>query len=53
MIPMAVMAYRATKHSSTDFTPNMMLFGLELTEPVDLVAGMPLSETSVPTPVEN
>ncbi|XDV23189.1 hypothetical protein PO909_027876 [Leuciscus waleckii] len=50
MVPMAVMAYRATKHSSTGFTPNMMLFGRELTEPVDLVAGMPLSETSAPTP---
>lgn len=27
MIPYAVMAYRATKHSSTGLTPNMMLFG--------------------------
>lgn len=50
MVPMAVMAYRATKHSSTGFTPNMMLFGRELTEPADLVVGLPFSETSAPTP---
>ena len=41
MIPYAVMAYRATKHSSTGLTPNMMLFGRETTEPIDLVAGLP------------
>ncbi|KAF0026162.1 hypothetical protein F2P81_020899 [Scophthalmus maximus] len=29
MIPYGVMAYRATKHSSTGLTPNMMLFGRE------------------------
>ncbi|KAL7883473.1 hypothetical protein SRHO_G00011310 [Serrasalmus rhombeus] len=39
MIPYAVMAYRATKHSSTGFTPNMMLFGREITEPIDIAAG--------------
>ncbi|XP_037834631.1 uncharacterized protein LOC112450568 [Kryptolebias marmoratus] len=38
MLPYALMAYRATKHSSTGFTPNMMLFGREITEPIDLVA---------------
>ncbi|XP_026022288.1 uncharacterized protein LOC113021785 [Astatotilapia calliptera] len=41
MIPYAVMAYRATKHSATGFTPNFMMFGRELSEPVDLVAGLP------------
>ncbi|XP_061754270.1 uncharacterized protein LOC133551511 isoform X2 [Nerophis ophidion] len=41
MIPYAVMAYRATKHSSTGFTPNYMMFGRELSEPVDLVSGLP------------
>lgn len=44
------MVYRATKHSSTGFTPNMMLFGQELTEPIDLVAGMPPNDTSAQTP---
>lgn len=41
MIPYAVMAYRATKHSATGFTPNFMMFGREISEPVDLVAGLP------------
>lgn len=41
MTPYAVMAYRATKHSSTGLTPNMMPFRWEITEPVDLVAGLP------------
>ncbi|KAL0151489.1 hypothetical protein M9458_053275 [Cirrhinus mrigala] len=45
MDPYAVMAYRATKHSSTGFTPNMMLFGREITEPIDLVAGKPPNDT--------
>lgn len=50
MIPYAVMAYRATKHSSTGFTPNMMLFGREVTEPIDLVAGLPPGHESAQTP---
>lgn len=33
MIPYAVMAYRATKHSATGFTPNFMMFGREVREP--------------------
>ena len=41
MIPYAVMAYRSTKHSATGFTPNFMMFGREISEPVDLVAGLP------------
>ncbi|KAI4905604.1 hypothetical protein NFI96_006898 [Prochilodus magdalenae] len=52
MIPLAVMAYRATKHSSSGLTPNMMLFGRELTEPIDLVAGLPPDHESAKTPPE-
>ncbi|CAL9697681.1 unnamed protein product [Knipowitschia caucasica] len=40
------MAYRATKHSSTGLTPNMMLFGREITEPIDLVVGLPPNDTN-------
>lgn len=40
-LPFAVLAYRATKHSATGFTPNLMVFGQEVSEPVDLVAGLP------------
>uniref|UniRef100_A0A8C9Y874 Gypsy retrotransposon integrase-like protein 1 n=1 Tax=Sander lucioperca TaxID=283035 RepID=A0A8C9Y874_SANLU len=50
MTPYAVMAYRATKHSSTGLTPNMMLFGQEITEPVDLVAGLPPDPDNTTTP---
>uniref|UniRef100_A0A8C5D4N0 Gypsy retrotransposon integrase-like protein 1 n=2 Tax=Gouania willdenowi TaxID=441366 RepID=A0A8C5D4N0_GOUWI len=49
MIPYSLMAYRATKHSSTGLTPNMMLFGREITEPVDLVVGLPPGENDINT----
>ncbi|KAL6470505.1 hypothetical protein MHYP_G00216240 [Metynnis hypsauchen] len=52
MTPLAVMAYRATEHSSTGLTPNMMLFGRELMEPIDLVAGLPPDHDSAKTPPE-
>ncbi|KAL2099461.1 hypothetical protein ACEWY4_005941 [Coilia grayii] len=50
MIPFALMAYRATTHSSTGFTPNMMLLGREVTEPIDLVAGLPPGHEYEKTP---
>lgn len=42
MIPYAVMAYRATNHSATGLTPNIMMFGCKDSEPEDLVAGLSL-----------
>ncbi|XP_042274322.1 uncharacterized protein LOC121901544 [Thunnus maccoyii] len=50
MIPYALMAYRATKHSSMGLSPNMMLYGREITEPVDLVAGMPPDNDNISSP---
>uniref|UniRef100_A0A3B4WDD1 Gypsy retrotransposon integrase-like protein 1 n=2 Tax=Seriola lalandi dorsalis TaxID=1841481 RepID=A0A3B4WDD1_SERLL len=50
MIPYALMAYRATKHSSTGLSPNMMLYGRETTEPVDLVAGTSPDNVPVSSP---
>lgn len=41
MIPYALMAYRATKHGVIGFTPNFMMFGREVSEPMDLVIGVP------------
>jgi len=41
MLPFALMAYRATPHKSTGLTPNMMVLGREITEPIDLVVGLP------------
>ncbi|MGH0121890.1 UNVERIFIED_CONTAM: hypothetical protein FKN15_067186 [Acipenser sinensis] len=52
MIPFALMAYRATKHSSTGITPNMMFLGREITEPIDLVAGRPPDDESYLTQPE-
>lgn len=48
MIPYTVMAYRVTKHSATGFTPNYMMFGREISEPVDLVAGLPPDSDPAP-----
>ena len=50
MIPFALMAYRATPHASTGLTPNMMVFGRELTEPVDLVIGLPQDPSPAVSP---
>uniref|UniRef100_A0A3P9KFW8 Gypsy retrotransposon integrase-like protein 1 n=1 Tax=Oryzias latipes TaxID=8090 RepID=A0A3P9KFW8_ORYLA len=52
MIPYALMPYRATKHSSTGLTPNMMLFGREITEPMDLVVGLLPENLTVDTAPE-
>ena len=52
MIPYAVMAYRATRHSATHLTPNYMMFGREVSEPVDLVAGLPPDSDAAPTAPE-
>ncbi|XP_036003984.1 LOW QUALITY PROTEIN: uncharacterized protein LOC118566341 [Fundulus heteroclitus] len=52
MIPYAVMAYRSTKHSATGFSPNFMMLGREISEPVDLVAGLPPDPEHQPTAPE-
>lgn len=46
------MAYRATRHSSTGFTPNFMMFGREVSEPVDLVTGLPSDSETAPSAPE-
>lgn len=50
MIPYAVMAYRATKPTST--FPNFMMFGQEVSEPVDLVASLPPDLDTAPSAPE-
>ncbi|KAL7408227.1 hypothetical protein ABVT39_020056 [Epinephelus coioides] len=52
MIPYAVTTYRATKHSATGFTPNFMMIGREVSEPVDLVAGLPPDPDAAPSSPE-
>ncbi|XP_034305528.2 uncharacterized protein [Magallana gigas] len=42
------MAYRASQHESTGFTPNMLMLGRESTTPLDIVYDMPSSWKHVP-----
>ena len=37
-------AYRATKHDSTGFTPNYLMFGREVNSPISLGLGKPEDE---------
>jgi len=39
-LPLLTMAYRSTPHESTGYTPNYLLFGREITMPVDLQIGL-------------
>ena len=43
-LPMLTMAYRATPHSSTHVSPYCLLFGREITLPVDVMFGKPAAE---------
>ena len=40
-LPLVMMAYRSTPHSTTKLTPNSLMFGREFRLPVDLVVGRP------------
>ena len=51
-LPYLCMAYRATPHESTGCTPNLMMFGVENSMPIDVMAGIPpgpQSDASCPT----
>ena len=50
-LPLVLLSYRSSVHSSTGFTPARMLFGQELRLPVDIVFGFPEVRTPV-SPVE-
>ena len=50
-LPYVVMAYRATRHDSTNLTPNLMFLGTENLLPVDLTMG-PLPQGDRTCPVE-
>ena len=39
-LPFALAAYRATRHSSTGYTPNFLVFGREVRSPADIVYGV-------------
>ena len=38
-LPMLTMAHRATPHESTGYSPNRVMFGREVTLPIDLMLG--------------
>ena len=43
-------AFRATKHSSTGYTPNMMVLGAETLQPIDVVYGIHSNQVLVEDP---
>ena len=47
VLPMAPAAYRASVHSNTSFSPNRLILGREVRAPLDVVLGLPLSDTSL------
>ena len=40
-VPIVMAAYRASRHESTGYTPNYLMFGRELAMPVDIISGVP------------
>ena len=49
-LPFIMAAYRATQHSSTKLSPNMMLFGRENALPLHVVLGDPNRNDDIPGP---
>ena len=38
-----MMAYRSTEHETTGYTPNYLMFGREVTTPLDIMFEMPVA----------
>ena len=47
-LPFVMLAYRSTVHESTGYMPNQMVFGREVTLPVDLMFGSPPQAGDMP-----
>ena len=47
-IPYVMMAYRATEHESTGYSPNMLMLGRETSTPLDIIYEMPSAWKNVP-----
>lgn len=45
-LPLFLLAYRSSKHQTTEFTPAMLMFGRELRIPLDLLQGKPSADNS-------
>ena len=46
-IGLLMAAYKSTPHSSTGYSPNMMMLGREVTLPVDVIFPLPQQDASV------
>jgi transposase InsO family protein len=46
-LPSVMAANRATRHNSTQFSPNLLTFGREVRAPIDIVLGRPEGEDSL------
>ena len=45
-LPYVMDAYRASRHETTDFSPNLLVFGRKVRAPIDLVFGTPNDSAS-------
>ena len=49
-LPQALLSYRSTLHSSTGYSPHLLMFGRETRLPIDLVAPTITDEAQVTRP---
>ena len=47
-LPYVMMAYRASEHETTGFSPNMLMLGRETSTPLDLIYELPSSIRQIP-----
>jgi hypothetical protein len=43
-LPYVMMAYRTSVHESSGCTPNLLMFGREISLPIDIMVGLPPQE---------
>ena len=51
-LPYVMMAYRASTHETTKCTPNKVVFGREISLPIDVVAGSPVDRNDTVCPIQ-
>lgn len=51
-IYLLMLAYRSSVHESTKVTPNEMVFGRQVTLPIELIYGKPTADTEIPDSCE-
>jgi len=52
-LPLVLAAYRASRHESTGFSPNMLFLGREVRMPIDLVMGLPAEQCGLNRTVDD